>query len=208
MVDAKRMMETDENGIKRQFFPITHFSAILGLSEIMNGQAKVLSVNGKTGAVIITRADLDLPSDGIMISQQEYDKMLKIIADYEAGKLGGSGVEFEKVKGDEEINAWFICSEKDGVAIDVQTSTAGVVGLNEFVDGKISGAEAGTVSSVNGHTGEVVLTASDVKALPDTTIIPTLPGNATSEKDGLMSKSDKEKLDALPVFTFEKVGEA
>ena len=58
----------------------------------------------KTGAVI-TRADLDLPSDGIMISQQEYDKMLKIIADYEAGKLGGSGVEFEKVKGDEEINA-------------------------------------------------------------------------------------------------------
>ncbi|MCO5481075.1 hypothetical protein NG855_12350 [Enterococcus faecalis] len=104
MVDAKRMMETDENGIKRQFFPMTHVSAILGLSEIMNGQAKVLSVNGKTGSVIITRADLDLPNDGVMISQQEYDKMVKIIADYEAGKLGGSGVEFEKVKGDEEIN--------------------------------------------------------------------------------------------------------
>lgn len=34
------------------------------------------------------------------------------------------------------------------------------------------------------------------------------PGNATAEKDGLMSKTDKEKLDALPVFTFEKVGEA
>ncbi|BDQ62809.1 hypothetical protein EfsSVR2332_28870 [Enterococcus faecalis] len=84
----------------------------------------------------------------------------------------------------------------------------GVVGLNEFVDGKISGAEAGTVSSVNGHTGEVVLTASDVKALPDTTIIPTLPAMPLLKKDGLMSKSDKEKLDALPVFTFEKVGEA
>lgn len=98
--------------------------------------------------------------------------------------------------------------KKDGVAIDVQTSTEGVAGLNEFVDGKISGAEAGTVSSVNGHTGEVILTASDVKALPDTTVIPTLPSNATSEKDGLMSKTDKAKLDALPVFTFEKVGEA
>ncbi|HAP4609943.1 TPA: hypothetical protein IUW55_003148, partial [Enterococcus faecalis] len=60
----------------------------------------------------------------------------------------------------------------------------------------------------NGHTGEVILTASDVKALPDTTVIPTLPSNATSEKDGLMSKTDKAKLDALPVFTFEKVGEA
>ncbi|EOH8680347.1 hypothetical protein ACMDW3_001436 [Enterococcus faecalis] len=105
MVDAKRMMETDENGIKRQFFPITHFSAILGLSEIMSGQAKVLSVNGKTGAVIITRADLDLPNDGIMISQEEYEKFKLILADYEAGKLCGSGVEFEKVKGDEELNA-------------------------------------------------------------------------------------------------------
>ena len=98
--------------------------------------------------------------------------------------------------------------KKDGVAIDVQTSTEGVVGLNEFVNGKISGAGAGTVSSVNGHTGEVVLTASDVKALPDTTIIPTLPGNATAKKDGLMSKTDKAKLDALPVFTFAEVGEA
>ncbi|HAP5967214.1 TPA: hypothetical protein IVA63_002980 [Enterococcus faecalis] len=104
MVDAKRMMETDENGIKRQFFPMTHVSAILGLTEITAGNSKVSSVNGHTGAVIITRADLDLPIDGIMISKQEYDKMLKIIADYEDGKLGGSGVEFEKVKGDEEIN--------------------------------------------------------------------------------------------------------
>ncbi|HHU0232933.1 TPA: hypothetical protein ACT9Q1_002119 [Enterococcus faecalis] len=105
MVDAKRMMETDENGIKRQFFPMTHVSAILGLTEIMAGNSKVSSVNGHTGAVIITRADLDLPIDGIMISQQEYDKILKILADYEAGELGGSGVEFEKVKGDEELNA-------------------------------------------------------------------------------------------------------
>lgn len=105
MVDAKRMMETDENGIKRQFFPMTHVSAIIGLTEIMTGNSKVSSVNGHTGAVIITRADLDLPIDGIMISKQEYDKMVKILADYEAGKLGGSGVEFEKVKGDEELNA-------------------------------------------------------------------------------------------------------
>ncbi|HBC4799298.1 TPA: hypothetical protein KET04_002886, partial [Enterococcus faecalis] len=42
--------------------------------------------------------------------------------------------------------------KKDGVAIDVQTSTTGVVGLNEFVDAKLGDAGAGTVSSVNGHT--------------------------------------------------------
>ncbi|EKL7553797.1 hypothetical protein ACS4HX_002408 [Enterococcus faecalis] len=102
MVKVKRMMETDENGVQRQFHPITHASAVRGLEKIIAGQSKVLSVNGKAGAVIITRADLDLPSDGVMISQQEYDKILKIIAAYEAGELGGSSVEFEQVKGEEE----------------------------------------------------------------------------------------------------------
>lgn len=102
MVKAKRMMETEENGVERQFYPITHVSAVRGLEKIIAGQSKVLSVNGKTGAVIITRADLDLPSDGVMISQQEYDKILKIIAAYESGELGSPSVEFEQVKGEEE----------------------------------------------------------------------------------------------------------
>lgn len=101
MVKVKRMMETDENGVQRQFHPITHASAVRGLEKIIAGQSKVLSVNGKTGAVIITRADLDLPIDGVMISQQEYDKILKIIAAYEAGELGGSSGEGEQIKGDE-----------------------------------------------------------------------------------------------------------
>ncbi|EMW6124724.1 hypothetical protein AAFD36_002826, partial [Enterococcus faecalis] len=56
MVKAKRMMETDENGVERQFYPITHASAVRGLEKIIAGQSKVLSVNGYTGAVIITKA--------------------------------------------------------------------------------------------------------------------------------------------------------
>ena len=59
MVKVKRMMETDENGVERQFYPITHASAVRGLEKIA-GQSKVLSVNGYTGAVIITKADLGL----------------------------------------------------------------------------------------------------------------------------------------------------
>ncbi|HHX0249514.1 TPA: hypothetical protein ACU1XQ_002451 [Enterococcus faecalis] len=105
MIESKRMMETDEKGVKRQYFPMTHASAVLGLSEMMGGQSMVSSVNGRSGPVIITRADLDLPKDGVMISQEEYAKITQIIADYEVGKLGGSSVEFEKVKGDEESNA-------------------------------------------------------------------------------------------------------
>lgn len=54
------MMETEENGVERQFYPITHASAVRGLEKIIAGQSKVLSVNGKTGAVIITREDLGL----------------------------------------------------------------------------------------------------------------------------------------------------
>ncbi len=36
-------------------------------------------------------------------------------------------------------------------------------------------AEAGSVTSVNGQTGSVILDASDVHALPDTTVIPAVP---------------------------------
>ena len=60
MVKVKRMMETEENGVERQFYPITHVSAVRGLEKIIAGQSKVLSVNGYTGAVIITKADLGL----------------------------------------------------------------------------------------------------------------------------------------------------
>ncbi|HAR0175316.1 TPA: hypothetical protein IYG63_002940, partial [Enterococcus faecium] len=60
MVKVKRMMETDESGVKRQFMPITHVSAVLGLEKMISGQSKVLSVNGKYGAVILTKADLGL----------------------------------------------------------------------------------------------------------------------------------------------------
>lgn len=88
MAKTKRMMETDEKtGVQRQFFPITHVSAVLGLEEFMAGDAKVLSVNGKIGAVVITKEDLglgnaitELPyaseeNDGI-ITAEMYQKIL------------------------------------------------------------------------------------------------------------------------------------
>lgn len=91
MAKSKRMMETDEKtGIQRQFFPITHISAVVGLDKIISGQSKVLSVNGKIGAVVITKEDLglenaitelpDLPyanesEDGI-ITAEMYQKIL------------------------------------------------------------------------------------------------------------------------------------
>lgn len=82
------MMETDEEtGVKYQFFPMTHISAVLGLENIIAGQSKVVSVNGKIGAVVITKSDLGLENaitklpyaneteDGI-ITAEMYKKIL------------------------------------------------------------------------------------------------------------------------------------
>ena len=39
MVKAKRMMETDENGVERQFYP-THASAVRGLEKLLRVNQK------------------------------------------------------------------------------------------------------------------------------------------------------------------------
>lgn len=81
------MMETDDQGVQRQFMPITHVSAIIGLEKFVAGETKVLSVNGKIGAVMITKSDLGLENaitelpyadesnDGI-ITAEMYQKIL------------------------------------------------------------------------------------------------------------------------------------
>ena len=40
MIKAKRMMETDENGVERQFYPITHASAVRGLEKLLRVNQK------------------------------------------------------------------------------------------------------------------------------------------------------------------------
>ncbi len=97
--------------------------------------------------------------------------------------------------------------EQDGIQVYPQTHTAAIENLDAFVDEKITGSGVGTVASVNGKTGEVVLSAGDVHALPDTTQIPEIPGNATTTAAGLMSAEDKTELDGLVNITLEKVGE-
>lgn len=65
---------------------------------------------------------------------------------------------------------------------DVATSTkAGIVkigsGITVAADGTISVNVTAPVTSVNGKTGRVVLTAQDVGALPSDTVIPSVPDN-------------------------------
>lgn len=65
---------------------------------------------------------------------------------------------------------------------DVATSAkAGIVkigsGITVAADGTISVNATAPVTSVNGKTGTIVLTAQDVGALPSDTVIPSVPDN-------------------------------
>lgn len=65
---------------------------------------------------------------------------------------------------------------------DVATSMkAGIVkigsGITVAADGTISVNATSPVTSVNGKTGTIVLTAQDVGALPSDTVIPSIPDN-------------------------------
>lgn len=83
----------------------------------------------------------------------------------------------------------------------ILTHAGAVEGLAEKIEEQLSGVGVGSITSVNGKTGVVVLDANDVGALPSTL------GTATSTANGLMAKNDKGQLDRLAVFDFVKVGE-
>lgn len=55
--------------------------------------------------------------------------------------------------------------------------------------GQSGGGGGGAVDSVNGQTGNVVLTASDVGALPDTTTIPTKTSDLTNDSGYITSSA-------------------
>ena len=59
------------------------------------------------------------------------------------------------------------------------TSVNGQTGDVEITAASLGALTSAPVSSVNGNTGDVVLTASDVGALPDTTNIPSIEGLAS-----------------------------
>lgn len=72
VVKKKRMMETDESGIQRQFMPTTHVSAVLGLDKAIDKKIRNQSRS----------------YSNISLKPEEYQKIRQIIADYDAGRLG------------------------------------------------------------------------------------------------------------------------
>lgn len=97
-------------------------------------------------------------------------------------------------------------------AIDTVYNLAEVATSGDYNDLINKPSGGGAVSSVNNMTGDVVLTATDVGALPSSTVIPSKVSDltndegylteddltlATTTEDGLMSSRDKQTLDKL-----------
>lgn len=189
-------METDENGVERQFYPITHVSAVRGLEKIIAGQSKVLSVNGYTGAVIITKADLGLENaltelpyateetDGIITSEM-----------FQRLSNGEGGVYILPIATTDELGGI-----KVGQLLEI--------------------AEDGTLSAVKqtdqNFTTELKLKLEELKNY-------TAGANISISEDGVISATGggdgggvnqqyvdqkvQEAIDRIPDITFEKVGE-
>ncbi|AIS61414.1 hypothetical protein [Listeria ivanovii] len=60
MTEIKRMLQTKEDQSKEQFYPETHVEGIVGLTDFVSGQLPtgVVSVNGKSGSVLLEAADV------------------------------------------------------------------------------------------------------------------------------------------------------
>ena len=68
---------------------------------------------------------------------------------------------------------------------------------------KYPGGGGGAVNSVNGQTGDVVLDAEDVGALPNTTVIPTAVSELTNDSD---FQTGQEVANAIGVETTAREG--
>ena len=189
-------METEENGVERQFYPITHVSAVRGLEKIIAGQSKVLSVNGYTGAVIITKADLGLENalTELPYATEETDGII-------------TSEMFQRLSNGE-----------GGVYILPIATTAELGGIK--VGQLVEIAEDGTLSAVKqtdqNFTTELKLKLEELKNY-------TAGANISISEDGVISATGggdgggvnqqyvdqkvQEAIDRIPDITFEKVGE-
>lgn len=148
-------------------------------------EAPVESVNGQTGDVVITAASL-----GALTSESD--------PVFQASPAAGITAQ--------DITSWNNKSDFSGSYTDLTNKptipAAGLPtgGSTGQVLTKASGSDydatwqtpsaGGSVDSVNGQTGIVVLDASDVGALPDTTVIPTKTSDLANDSGFITSADD------------------
>ncbi|MFR1919921.1 MAG: hypothetical protein ACLS3A_07485 [Enterococcus faecalis] len=196
MVKAKRMMETEENGVERQFYPITHVSAVRGLEKIIAGQSKVLSVNGYTGAVIITKADLGLENaltelpyateetDGIITSEM-----------FQRLSNGEGGVYILPIATTDELGGI-----KVGQLLEIAED--GTLSAVKQTDQNFTTELKSKLEELKGYTAGANISISE-----DGVISATGGGDGGGVNQQYVDQKVQEAIDRIPDITFERVGE-
>ncbi|PQE86201.1 hypothetical protein [Enterococcus faecalis] len=196
MVKAKRMMETDKNGVERQFYPITHVSAVRGLEKIIAGQSKVLSVNGYTGAVIITKADLGLENaltelpyateetDGIITSEM-----------FQRLSNGEGGVFILPIATTDELGGI-----KVGQLLEIAED--GTLSALKQTDQNFTNELKSKLEELKNYTARANISISE-----DGVISATGGGDGGGVNQQYVDQKVQEAIDRIPDITFEKVGE-
>ncbi|WP_142423598.1 hypothetical protein, partial [Enterococcus faecalis] len=195
MVKAKRMMETDKNGVERQFYPITHVSAVRGLEKIIAGQSKVLSVNGYTGAVIITKADLGLENaltelpyateetDGIITSEM-----------FQRLSNGEGGVFILPIATTDELGGI-----KVGQLLEIAED--GTLSALKQTDQNFTNELKSKLEELKNYTAGANISISE-----DGVISATGGGDGGGVNQQYVDQKVQEAIDRIPDITFEKVG--
>ena len=196
MVKVKRMMETEENGVERQFYPITHVSAVRGLEKIIAGQSKVLSVNGYTGAVIITKADLGLENaltelpyateetDGIITSEM-----------FQRLSNGEGGVFILPIATTDELGGI-----KVGQLLEIAED--GTLSALKQTDQNFTNELKSKLEELKNYTAGANISISE-----DGVISATGGGDGGGVNQQYVDQKVQEAIDRIPDITFEKVGE-
>lgn len=190
------MMETDENGVERQFYPITHVSAVRGLEKIIAGQSKVLSVNGYTGAVIITKADLGLENaltelpyateetDGIITSEM-----------FQRLSNGEGGVFILPIATTDELGGI-----KVGQLLEIAED--GTLSALKQTDQNFTNELKSKLEELKNYTAGANISISE-----DGVISATGGGDGGGVNQQYVDQKVQEAIDRIPDITFEKVGE-
>nr|WP_306469861.1 hypothetical protein [Enterococcus faecalis] len=190
------MMETEENGVERQFYPITHVSAVRGLEKIIAGQSKVLSVNGYTGAVIITKADLGLENaltelpyateetDGIITSEM-----------FQRLSNGEGGVFILPIATTDELGGI-----KVGQLLEIAED--GTLSALKQTDQNFTNELKSKLEELKNYTAGANISISE-----DGVISATGGGDGGGVNQQYVDQKVQEAIDRIPDITFEKVGE-
>ena len=190
------MMETEENGVERQFYPITHVSAVRGLEKIIAGQSKVLSVNGYTGAVIITKADLGLENalTELPYATEETDGIITAEM-FQRLSNGEGGVYILPIATADELGGI-----KVGQLLEITED--GTLSAVKQTDQNFTTELKSKLEELKGYTAGANISISE-----DGVISATGGGDGGGVNQQYVDQKVQEAIDRIPDITFERVGE-